>query len=100
MPTVAFNICCPRNCVSRHNEGTAGAPLIPLRVDSALCIVVVVKGCWCPMRSYTLLNSSKHYCQISDIGAKLSTKFLQTVAKHLLPSRYTYIVIATLLLTR
>ena len=41
MPTVAFsqlssNICCPRDCVSRHNGGTAGAPLKPLRVDSAL----------------------------------------------------------------
>ena len=31
-----FNICCPRDCVSRHNGGTSGAPLKPLRVDSAL----------------------------------------------------------------
>ena len=30
------NICCPRDCVSRHNDGTSGAPLKPLRVDSAL----------------------------------------------------------------
>ena len=38
MPTVAFNICCPRDCVSRHNWGTAGASLKPLRDDSAqLC---------------------------------------------------------------
>ena len=36
MPTVAFNIFCPRDCVSRHNGGTAGAPLKPLRDDSAL----------------------------------------------------------------
>ena len=36
MPSGAFNICCPRDCVSRHNGGTAGAPLKPLRVDSAL----------------------------------------------------------------
>ena len=36
MPTGAFNICCPRDCVSRHNGGTMGAPLKPLRVDSAL----------------------------------------------------------------
>ena len=35
-PTVAFNICCPRDCVSQHNGGTAGAPLKPLRDDSAL----------------------------------------------------------------
>ena len=28
MPTVAFNICCPRDCVSRHNGGTAGAPIM------------------------------------------------------------------------
>ena len=27
LPTVAFNICYPRDCVSRHNGGTAGAPL-------------------------------------------------------------------------
>ena len=38
MPTVAFNICCPRDCVSRHNGGTSGAPLKPLRDDSALRI--------------------------------------------------------------
>ena len=36
MPTGAFNICCPRDCVSRHNGGTSGTPLKPLRVDSAL----------------------------------------------------------------
>ena len=36
MPTVTFNICCPRDCVSRHNGGTSGAPLKPLRDDSAL----------------------------------------------------------------
>ena len=29
-------MCCPRDCVSRHNGGTSGAPLKPLRVDSAL----------------------------------------------------------------
>ena len=31
-----FFICCPRDCVSRHNGGTSRAPLKPLRVDSAL----------------------------------------------------------------
>ena len=31
-----YNICCPRDCVSRHKGGTSGAPLKPLRVDSAL----------------------------------------------------------------
>ena len=36
VPSGAFNICCPRDCVSRHNGGTSGAPLKPLRVDSAL----------------------------------------------------------------
>ena len=36
MPTAAFNICCPRDCVSRHKGGTVGAPLKPLRDDSAL----------------------------------------------------------------
>ena len=33
---VFLNICCPRDCVSRHNGGTSAAPLKPLRVDSAL----------------------------------------------------------------
>ena len=44
LPTVAFsqlssNMCCPRDCVSRHNGGTSGAPLIPPRDDSALIIL-------------------------------------------------------------
>ena len=51
LPTVAFsqpssNMCCPRDCVSRHNGGTSGAPLKPLRDDSALPLtpaVVVAK---------------------------------------------------------
>ena len=38
MPNGAFNICCPRDCVSRHNGGTSGAPLKPLRVDSGVNI--------------------------------------------------------------
>jgi len=34
VPTVAFsqlssNICCPRDCVSQHNGGTSGAPIMP-----------------------------------------------------------------------
>ena len=36
IPTVAFNICCPKTDVSRHNGGPSGAPLKPLRDDSAL----------------------------------------------------------------
>ena len=36
MPTGAFNIYCPRDCVSRHNGVTSGVPLKPLRDDSAL----------------------------------------------------------------
>ena len=44
IPTVAFNICCPRDCVSRHNGGTAGAPLKPLRDDSALRALSSLRG--------------------------------------------------------
>ena len=44
MPTGAFNICCPRDAVSRHNGGTSGAPLIPLRVDSALRALSSLRG--------------------------------------------------------
>ena len=29
MPTVAFNMCCPRDCVCWHNGGTSGAPIMP-----------------------------------------------------------------------
>ena len=44
MLTGAFNICCPRDCVSRHNGGTSGAPLKPLRVDSALKTLSTLRG--------------------------------------------------------
>ena len=44
MPTVAFNICCPRDCVSRHDGGTVGAPLKPLRDDSALRALSSLRG--------------------------------------------------------
>ena len=27
--TIKDNICCPRDCVSRHNGGTRGAPIMP-----------------------------------------------------------------------
>ena len=46
MPNGAFNICCPRDCVSRHNGGTSGAPLKPLRVDSALKALSTLRGLW------------------------------------------------------
>ena len=39
-----FFICCPRDCVSRHNGGTSGAPLKPLRVDSALKALLSLRG--------------------------------------------------------
>ena len=44
MPSGAFNICCPRDCVSRHNGCTSGAPLKPLRVDSALKALSTLRG--------------------------------------------------------
>ena len=44
MSTVAFNICCLRDCVSRHNGGAAGAPLKPLRDDSALRALSSLRG--------------------------------------------------------
>ena len=44
MPKGSFNICCPRDCVSRHNGGTSGAPLKPLRVDSALRALSTLRG--------------------------------------------------------
>ena len=40
----ALNICCPRDCVSRHTGGTSGAPLKPLRVDSALKALSTLRG--------------------------------------------------------
>ena len=44
MRSGSFNICCPRYCVSRHNGGTSGAPLKPLRVDSALRALSTLRG--------------------------------------------------------
>ena len=44
LPNVAFNICCPRDCVSRYNGGTADAPLKPLRDDSALRALSTLRG--------------------------------------------------------
>ena len=48
-PTVAFlqlstNMCCPRDCVSRHNGRSSGAPLKPLRDDSALRVLSSLGG--------------------------------------------------------
>ena len=48
-PTVAFsqlssNMCCARDCVSRHNGGTAVAPLKPLKDDSALRALSTLRG--------------------------------------------------------
>ena len=44
MPNGAFNICCPRDGVSRHNGGPSGAPLKPLRVDSVLRTLSTLRG--------------------------------------------------------
>ena len=44
MPTVAFNICCPRDCVSRHNGDAAGVAIKPLRDDSALRALSSLRG--------------------------------------------------------
>ena len=44
MPSGAFNICCPRDCDSRHNGGTSGAPLKPVRDDSALRTLSSLRG--------------------------------------------------------
>ena len=39
MPTGAFNNCCPRDCVSRHNGGTRGSPIMPRDAVSRTAIV-------------------------------------------------------------
>ena len=44
MPSGSFNICCPRDCVSRHNGGTSGAPLKPPRVDSVFRVLSSLRG--------------------------------------------------------
>ena len=43
MPTGAFNICCPRDCVSRHNGG-ASIVDINIIVDSALRALSTLRG--------------------------------------------------------
>ena len=37
-------MCCLRDCVSRHNGGSAGAPLKPLRDDSGLRALSSLRG--------------------------------------------------------
>ena len=39
-----FQQCCPRHCVSRHNGGTSGAPLKPIRDDSVLRALSSLRG--------------------------------------------------------
>ena len=39
-----FQLCCPRDCVSLHNGSTSGAPLEPIRVDSALRALSTLRG--------------------------------------------------------
>ena len=60
MPTGAFNICCPRDSVSRHNGGTSGAPLKPLRDDSALRALPRQSLAWGPIED-THWNPSDHH---------------------------------------
>ena len=44
-----FKICCPRDCFSRYNGGTSGAPLKPLIDDSALRTLSSLNGLrWAP----------------------------------------------------
>ena len=64
MPTGAFNICCPRDCVSRHNGGTLGAPLKPLRVDSALRYAVAhtLARCFCYAALISISENSLRKC--------------------------------------
>ena len=56
---LGFNICCPRDCVSRHNGGTSGAPLKPLRDDSVLRYYVP--------RGASLLDSGLSFFFQSDV---------------------------------
>ena len=100
MPTGAFNICCPRDCVSRHNGGTSGAPLKPLKVDSALRALsslwdlrgapAVPQLCRDTQSlGKQMLNATvginglilyvQHLCNIYDISTNLCTTFIQHV---------------------
>ena len=63
MPTGAINICCPRDCVSRHNGGTSGAPLKPLRVDSALSLIVLNDSASRKM----VMKMYLHFFQLSEV---------------------------------
>ena len=53
------NMCCPRDCVSRHNGGTSGAPLKPLRDDSALSINLA-SG----IKNYLLRHQAPHHVAV------------------------------------
>ena len=70
MPTGAFNISCPRDCVSRHNGGASGAPLRPLRVDSALRALSTLRG----LRGVDSVNDPLKPLRVDSALRTLSTQ--------------------------
>ena len=67
MPTGAFNICCLRDCVSLHNGSTAGAPLKPLRDDSALRALSSLRGLrGLPLCRETLVSRTANFGTVGE----------------------------------
>ena len=62
MPTGAFNICCPRDCVSRHNGGTAGAPIMPRDAVSRTANVERNGGQKWVELGLVVTNATRVYC--------------------------------------
>ena len=72
MPNGLFNICCPRDCDSRHNGGTSGAPLKPLRDDSALIALSSLLHAWSLLFSPS--GSRVMYCYFNWVSGQRKQK--------------------------
>ena len=83
-----FNICCSRDCVSRHNGGTSGAPFTPLRVDSALSIYVY----YTPQVTEQRILDSAHSTQLFGKNSKLASIHAQCSYAPFVPTVPTFAV--------
>ena len=94
-----FFICCPRDCVSRHNGGTSGAPLKPLRVDSALRALSTLRGLrGAPAAPRDASVSASHHISIFSLEYILKetaeTQIAIKIAKYIYIYKYKNIKIA------
>ena len=77
-------MCCPRDCVSRHNGGASGASIKPLRVDSALRALSTLRGLReapeAPPLCRVMQSLGQHMLELSCENATVGTNGLSTIA--------------------